>query len=172
MGFALGVVLVSLLSNPGSPPLAPSEAAARVSGPSTRGGGSGASGITQGEPATPSAAALLEPGRPRRPLARAGIFTFALALGVLLLGGGRELLLPRRATVLVALAGAPLVYWLHTRAPILGLRVGMTVIAGVALLHAAQAAAARHAARAKWRLMLATCALVGTSGVALAAFAG
>lgn len=170
VGIGLTVVLVSLLSNPGSPPLAASSSAAAEPAALERPG----STPTPGEPwwvpgasRTPSGMDRLER---RILLARAGVFTFALAFGVLLLGGGRELLAPRRATLLAALLGALAVYVVRARDPILGLRLGMTVIAGVALLHAAQAAAARHAPSAKWRLMLATSALVGTAGVALAAF--
>ncbi len=102
--------------------------------------------------------------------ARAGVFCFALAFGVLLLGGGRELLRPRLGALLAGLAGALGVLMIHARDPVLGLRLGMTVIAATALLHAAEAASGRQAAGPKWRLILGTCVLVGTAGVALAAF--
>jgi hypothetical protein len=46
----------------------------------------------------------------------------------------------------------------------------MSLIAGTALVHAAEAALLRQAAGPKWRLLLATVVLLGTFGASLAAF--
>lgn len=215
MGLGLGFVLLSLLFNPGGPPLAPGdpdplergeralfsgrfgEARAQLRGfePAdeaerqrrarllfevavAEGDRSEAerwaatlSGKAGWGPRLERGFRSLERLERRMFWARAGVFTFALAFGVLLLGAGRELLRPRRGVLLAAAFGAAGVLLARAEDPGLGLRLGMCVIGGVGLLHAAEAAIERQAPTPKWRVMLATAVLAGTLGIAVAAFA-
>lgn len=109
-----------------------------------------------------------EAARAERTWALYGSILYSLALAVLMIGGARELLRPRLATGLVALAAGVAVAGALALSPVLGRVVALADLALVALAHAAVSTLRRADPSPRGRAFLAALVVVGALGVVIA----
>ncbi len=101
---------------------------------------------------------------------RLGSLLFALALGLLVLAGARELLVVRIETVVAGIGAAAMMLILAELSKPLMSVGGVLAVAGLALVHAGTAAVRRTAAPPRVRAMVATSMVLGFSGAVWAVF--
>jgi len=104
-------------------------------------------------------------------IATFGRVLLALALGILLLGGAKELLVPRKPTLILAGAAAIAALLAAWVSPVLAQLVILVDLAALVLAHAGLATIHRVGPSPKGRVFLAVLVLLGSAGAVLAVLA-